>query len=155
MADPDWDGHCAEPAVARLKEATGRDLWGELGGCPRSWREAAAFYRKLGVRNLKGAVTKVLGKPQSPLRAMRGDIVLIGGALGVVRGDLVECLDGMKPIGAAECAWPITGKPQSASGSRRRKNSRSAPSPKKAKGPRSTKSRRPSRTTKSRTADRG
>jgi len=155
MADPDWNGHCAEPAVARLKEATGRDLWDELGGCPRSWREAADFYRKLGVKNLKDAVSKVLGDPVSPLRAMRGDIAFIGGALGVVRGDLIECMDGMKHIGAADCAWPITGRPQSAFGSRQRKSSPSAPSPKKAKGQRAAKSRRPSRTTKSRTADRG
>ena len=72
MTEPGWDNHCAEPAAARLKAETGSDLWRELGGCPRSWRAAAAAYRTLGVTNLKDAVTAVLGPPVDPRLARRG-----------------------------------------------------------------------------------
>lgn len=104
---PSWDRHCAEPAAERLKQATGRDLWGEMGGCPRSWRQAAEFYRDLGVVNLKDAVTKVLGPPVDPKRARRGDIALVNGGLGLVRGDLIEGVDGVAPLSGAQCAWRI------------------------------------------------
>jgi hypothetical protein len=104
---PEWSGHCAEPAVEQLKQATGRDLWAELG-CPRSWREAADFYRKLGVTNLNDAVTKVLGKPINPKCAMRGDIVMVDGALGICRGEWVECIDRMQPLARASYAWRVT-----------------------------------------------
>lgn len=108
MRDPDWRTcHCAEPAVERLKQATGRDVWAEFGQCPRSPREAAAFYRRLGVTNLSDAVTTVLGKPIDPKLAMRGDIALVGGALGIVRGEWIECLEGMPPLSAAQHCWRV------------------------------------------------
>src|SRR5206468_4512404 len=85
LPDPDWrTGHCAEPAVERLKQATGRDLWAELGGVPRSPRAAAAFYRRLGVTCLADAVTAILGDPVDPKLAMRGDVALVDDALGIV-----------------------------------------------------------------------
>lgn len=106
MTDPDWRSqHCADLAADWLKEATGRDVWGELGGPPRSPKEAAAIYRKLRVRKLKNAVSKVLGKPIDPKFAMRGDIAMVDNALGVVRGDMIECFDRMQPIERAECVW--------------------------------------------------
>jgi hypothetical protein len=90
----------------------GRDIWNELGGCPRSWREAADLYRRMGVRTLAEAVSKVLGDPIKPSMAMRGDVVMIDGALGVCRGEWVECLDRMQPMARATLAWKATGKPQ-------------------------------------------
>jgi hypothetical protein len=32
---------------------------------------------------------------------MRGDIAMVDGALGIVRGELVECMDRMQPIARA------------------------------------------------------
>lgn len=86
---------------------TGRNIWAELGECPRSWREGANLYRRMGVTNLKDLVTALLGPPIDPKRAMRNDIAMVNGALGIVRGDLIECLDAMQPIGRAECAWSL------------------------------------------------
>jgi hypothetical protein len=108
LSDPDWTQHCTEPAVARLREVTGRDLWAEIGGCPRSWREAATVYRRLGVTNLSDAVTAVLGPPVDPKRATRGDIAMIDGALGIIRGEVVECIGGVWPIERATKAWHVT-----------------------------------------------
>ena len=105
-SEPSWDRHCAEFATEGLE-----DFWNDLGGCPRSWREAAALYRRLGVTNLKDAATAVLGEPVSPALAMRGDVVMVDGALGICRGEWVECLDRMQPIRRAECAWRITNNP--------------------------------------------
>lgn len=102
-----WDNHCTEPAAERLRQATGRDLWAELGGCPRSWRDAAAFYRRLGVTNLRDAVTAILGPPIDRKLARRGDVAMVDGALGIVRGELVECVDRMQPIGRAQFAWRL------------------------------------------------
>lgn len=105
--DPDWDYHCTDHAVDHIRRTTGRDIWLELGGAPRSAREAAGILKKLRVRTLKNAVAKVLGKPVPVARAMRGDIVMVDNALGICRGDLIECLDRMQPIGRGECAWRL------------------------------------------------
>lgn len=105
--DPDWTGHCAEPAVEAVRKATGRDVWAELGGCPRSWREAADLYRRHEVTSLSEFVTLVLGPPVDPKQAMRGDIAMVDGALGIVRGELVECMDRMQPIARASRCWHI------------------------------------------------
>lgn len=99
---PEWDGHCAELAAAHIP---GRDIWVELGGCPRSWKEAGDLYRREGVRTLGELVTKVLGPPVDPKLARRGDIVMADGALGICRGDLCEFLDRMQPLERATAAW--------------------------------------------------
>jgi hypothetical protein len=113
MMRPDWSLHCTESAADRVREATGRDIWAELGGCPRSWREAAALYRKLGVTNLRDLVSIVLGTPIDRRQAMRGDIALIESgtvvALGIVRGDRIECLDNVLPLSRAACCWRVKG----------------------------------------------
>lgn len=100
MADPDWSLHCAEFAIPK-------DMWAKLGGCPRSWRDAAELYRRLGVTNLKDAATAVFGEPVSVRQAMRGDIVMVDGALGICRGEWVECLDRMQPLARGQCAWHL------------------------------------------------
>ncbi len=106
-SDPDWrTQHCAELAALAVREASGRDIWAELGGCPRSWREAADLYRRIGVRTLAGAVTAVLGPPLADKRlARRGDVVIVRGALGIVRGELIECMGANVPLSEATSAW--------------------------------------------------
>jgi hypothetical protein len=113
MVDPDWELHCVDFASAHLKSATGRDVWGELGVSPRSWRDAADMYRRLGVTSLRDAVTAVLGPPVDPKLAHRGDLALVESAagvwwaLGIVRGDVIECCDRMLSISRAVCAWRV------------------------------------------------
>lgn len=87
-------------------------MWGELGGCPRSWREAAALYRRLGVRTLAGAVTKVLGAPIDRKLANRGDIVMVRGGLGVCAGELAVCMGATVLMKEVELAWRAAGRPR-------------------------------------------
>lgn len=113
MIEPDWNQHCADHAAEQFKNVTGKTLWRVLHHkVPRSPKEAASLYRKLGVTNLKDAVTKVLGEPIGPAFAMRGDIALVMSgpvsALGIVRGEMIECLDRMLPVDRAECAWKLS-----------------------------------------------
>lgn len=120
-----WEQHCADFAVQHVKETTGRDIWNELGGAPRSAKEAADLYRKMHVRTLRALVTKMLGREIKPATAMRGDIALVMSssgnadadrhrehgqiaALGIVRGDLIECADQVLPIERAVCCWKIS-----------------------------------------------
>lgn len=111
--EPVWGAHCVDFIAQHYKAVTGKNLWRVLHRrAPRSAREAASLYRKLGVENLKDAVTKVLGEPLEPAFAMRGDIALVVSgniaALGIVRGDLIECMDNMLPIDRAGCAWRLS-----------------------------------------------
>lgn len=106
--DPDWrTRHCVEPVAESLLRISGRDIWAELGGCPRSWREGADLFRRLGVRNLRDAVTAVLGSPIDRKRARRGDVVMVRGALGICRGELAECMGANVPMREASLAWPV------------------------------------------------
>jgi len=108
--DPDWrTRHCAEPAVDAIAKASGRDIWAELGGCPRSWREAAQLYRRAGVRSLAELATKMLGEPIDRRRAQRGDLAMVQGALGVVRGEVIECMGATVLINEASLIWPTRG----------------------------------------------
>lgn len=110
VSEPDWDWHCADVAIQRVREATGRDIWAELGGKPNNHREGAELYRRNGATMLADLVTKVLGPPVDPKRAMRGDICMVDGALGICRGEWVECFDRMQPLGRATAAWRIEGR---------------------------------------------
>lgn len=107
MPDPTWDWHCADHVVQHIKQETGRDIWKELGGSPKNAKEQAAIYRKLRARKLKTVVTRLFGKPKGTAFAMRGDIVMVNNALGICRGEWVECMDAMHFIGNAECAWNL------------------------------------------------
>ena len=112
-AEIGWDRHCAEFAAAHVLAETGRDVWAELGGVPRNAREAAALFRKLEARSLKSAVSRALRqRPVAAAQAMRGDLVLVMSghiaALGICRGDLIECADNVLPIVRAECAWKVS-----------------------------------------------
>lgn len=113
--DPDWAWHCAEPAVAAVAKATGRDIWAELGGCPRSWAQARDLYQRIGARCLADCMTYLFGSPIEPKIARRGDICLQsnrhGAALGVCRGDVVEYFNVTLPLSEAAAAWRVTGRP--------------------------------------------
>lgn len=110
MADPDWrTRHCAEAVVEAIASATGRDVWKELGGCPRSWRDGAEIYRLTGCRSLRGVVTKVLGEPITAKQASRGDIAMVRGSLGIVRGEVIECMGATVPLGEASAIWRVRG----------------------------------------------
>lgn len=105
--DPEWNWHCSDLAAEHIRKTTGRDIWAELGGAPRNARQTADLFKRLRVRTYKNAISKVLGKPVDPKLARRGDIVMVDNALGICRGDLIECMDRMQPIGKAECAWRL------------------------------------------------
>lgn len=96
-------------AVAEARGVNPGDLWAELGGCPRSWREAAALFRRLGVRTLRGAVTAVLGPEIDRRKACRGDIVMTRGGLGICRGDLAECCGATVKMREVVTAWKAHG----------------------------------------------
>lgn len=101
--------HCAEPVAQRIRQATGRDIWTELGGCPRSWRDAAELYRRAGCVSLGGVVTKVLGDPICRKHARRGDIAMVRGSLGIVRGEVIECMGATVPLKEASAIWAVRG----------------------------------------------
>lgn len=77
----------------------------------------------MGVRNLADAVSKVLGPPIDPKLAMRGDIVMVDGALGICRGEKAEFLDNWQPMKRVAKAWPVKGRPQSSGDKRERTRS--------------------------------
>lgn len=117
VREPGWDFHCVAFVAGHYKAVTGKSLWKVLGHrCPRSPREAASLYRRMGVTGLIEAVGTVLGAPIDPSEAMRGDIALVAPlgkgdmvpALGIVRGDQIECMDNMLPISRAKCCWKLS-----------------------------------------------
>ena len=105
--EADWGRfHCADLAAEAVRQKSGRDVWALIGlPSPRSWREAAAVYRRLGVRCLADAVTKVLGPPIDRRQARRGDVVMVRGSLGVCAGEMAICVGAIVPLREAEQAW--------------------------------------------------
>ena len=109
MIEPTWECHCVDRAAEHYHAVTGTSLWAKSGvKAPRNAKQTAAVFRVLGVRTLKAALSKVLGKPVRPAFAMRGDLVMVDNAVGICRGEWVEMIDRMQPISRAECAWRIT-----------------------------------------------
>lgn len=106
VSDPDWrTRHCAEPVAELIREETGRDIWAELGGCPRSWREAADLYRRHGCASLAEIVAKALGEPVDRKLARRGDIAMVRGSLGIVRGEVIECMGATVSLKEGSLFW--------------------------------------------------
>lgn len=106
MTEPDWSFHCAEFSARQAN----LNLWDSLGGCPRSCREAADLFRRLGVRTFRDAVTKVIGPEIPPALAMRGDFVMANNwALGICRGEIAEFMDRTLPMRQIVCAWKNNG----------------------------------------------
>lgn len=105
-ADPDLRGcHCGDLAAKAIAEASGRDVWAELGGRPQGWLETAALYRRHGCRSLADVMTHLLGSPVPPKQARRGDVVMFNGALGVCRGEVAEFVDATHPMRKVDQAW--------------------------------------------------
>lgn len=102
---------CAERAAEAVRAQTGRDLIAEIGGAPRTWRDAAALYRRFGVRSLAELTTKLLGEPISRKQARRGDPVMMRGALGICRGEVAEFIDATWPTRMVDLAWRADGRP--------------------------------------------
>lgn len=89
--------------------ATGRDICDIVGPSPRRARDWVAMMRRLGVRDMAGVITAVHGPAIDTRHARRGDIVQIGWAIGVCRGELAEFYGGvMLPAKRTELAWAIT-----------------------------------------------
>lgn len=105
----DWrTRQCADTPVETASAITGRDIWAELGGRPGNWREAADLYRRCNARSLVEVVSTVLGQPEPDVRmARRGDIAMVRGCLGVVRGDVIECEGDNVPLGDAQAVWRL------------------------------------------------
>lgn len=101
---PEWHCSCAD----FVNQAAGLGLEKRIGPLPQNWREAAAMYRRFGVRNLAGMASRLLPEVP-PLQAMRGDVVMVDGALGVCRGEWAEFMDAMQPMKRATRAWRAGG----------------------------------------------
>ncbi|TZG26511.1 DUF6950 family protein [Sphingomonas montanisoli] len=108
-ANPDWPDHCADRAAGHVLAASGVDVWAILDAPPpRSWRDAAALYRRHGVRSLSELVSRALGPSLSPLLARRGDIVRRGWALGICAGEVATFFGGNAvSMAEVEEAWRI------------------------------------------------
>ncbi len=64
--------------------------------------------RRLGVRDMAGVIAAVHGPAIDTRQARRGDIVQIGWAIGVCRGELAEFYGGvMVSVSAAQRAWHL------------------------------------------------
>lgn len=111
MSDPDWAHHCGDLWRAAVLEATGRDICDVVGASPRRSADWVAMMRRLEVRSLSGVVSAVHGSTIDVRQARRGDIVRIGWALGVCRGEVAEFFGSVRPLSEAEEAWGVGGWP--------------------------------------------
>lgn len=93
-ADVAWIWHCGDLWRAHVMELTGADICDVVGPSPRSARAWVATMRRLSVRGLSGVVSAVHGPSVPSRRAMRGDLVRRGWALGICRGDRAVFLGG-------------------------------------------------------------
>lgn len=108
MVDPDWSLHCGDLWRAHVRATTGLDICDVVGPSPRRPRDWVAMMRRLGVRDMAGVISAVHGMPIPVRQARRGDIVQIGWAIGVCRGELAEFYGGqMVPLGRCERAWAL------------------------------------------------
>lgn len=102
MTEPTWAFHCADFA----NERAGLNIESRIGPLPRSSRDAAELYQRLGVTCLGDLMSKLF--EEVPTRkAMRGDVVMVDGALGVCRGEWAEFMDNMQPMRRATRAWSV------------------------------------------------
>lgn len=114
MIDCGWEAHCGDLWRAQVLAATGWDICDVVGPSPRSARDWAGMMRRLGVRSLSGVVSAVHGTAIAPRRAVRGDIVRRGWALGVCRGERAEFIGGeMVEMRDVDEAWRVNAQPSS------------------------------------------
>lgn len=97
---PEWGCTCADFA----NSAAGVKIERRIGPLPCDWREAAELYRRFKVRTLGDLMSKLF-REVPVAKAMRGDLVMIDGALGVCRGEWAECMDHMQRMEKATRAW--------------------------------------------------
>lgn len=108
MIDPGWDRHCGDLWRDHVLRVSGIDVCNVIGPMPRRPREFAAMMRRLGVRDLSGVVTAVMGAAIPRRQAMRGDIVRCGWALGICRGPIAEFFGGeMAPMIHVDQVWSV------------------------------------------------
>lgn len=112
MRDPEWAAHCGDAWRVHVLAAGGGDICKIVGPSPRRPRDWVAMMRRLGVRDMAGVISAVHGLPIPTRRAMRGDIVRRGWAIGICRGDKAEFFGGvMQPMAEADQAWPLLANP--------------------------------------------
>jgi hypothetical protein len=102
---------CCLFAADWVQDATGIDPAAGHRGRYRTEAGAARLLNRLG-GSVDAAATGALGAPlASPLLAQRGDIALVGGALGVVIGGEVALLSEtgpvLHPLATAARAWRV------------------------------------------------
>lgn len=108
MSEPAWSAHCGDQWREHVLVATGYDICDVLGESPRRARDWVAMMRRLGVRNMTGVIGAVHGPPIPYRRAMRGDIVQRGWAIGICRGDKAEFFGGdMVPMREVDFTWAL------------------------------------------------
>ena len=108
LTDPDWSRHCGDRWRAHVLETTGRDICDLLGASPRRPRDWVAMMRRAGARDMAGVMRAVHGDPIPYRRAMRGDLVTMGWAIGICRGELAEFFGGVTmPMNRVDAAWSL------------------------------------------------
>lgn len=106
---------CAAFAAGAIKAQTGEDYYSGWRGKYRSGVAALRLLVKRGYADVQGPFTETLGAPVPVLRAMRGDIVSDGTAMGVrwsTGGLFVGEQDGvsglvLKPLSELDKAWAL------------------------------------------------
>jgi len=107
-----WEAHCGDLWRAHVLAATGRDICDVVGPSPRRPADWTAMMRRLGVRSMDGVLSAFHGDPITSRRAMRGDIVRRGWAIGVCRGDRAEFIGGeMVSMSEVDVAWRLQAAP--------------------------------------------
>lgn len=110
MTDPDWSLHCGDAWRAAVLDAGYGDICDIVGPSPRRPRDWVSMMRRLGVRDMEGVISAVHGSAIPPRQAMRGDVVQLGWAIGICRGDKAEFFGGvMQSMALVERAWPLRG----------------------------------------------
>jgi hypothetical protein len=109
VTDPDWDTHCGDAWRSNVLAAGGGDICDVVGPSPRRTRDWVAMMRRVGARDMSGVISAVHGAPIATRRAMRGDIVRRGWAIGICRGDKAEFFGGvMHPMADVDEAWSLS-----------------------------------------------
>ncbi len=64
--------------------------------------------RRVGARDMAGVLSTVHGAPIPYRQAMRGDLVKLGWAIGICRGDIAEFFGGVTmQMNRVDAAWSL------------------------------------------------
>lgn len=109
VTDPDWPDHCGDRWRAHVLRETGFDICSVLGASPRRARDWVALMRRVNARCMSDVVSVIHGKSIPIRQARRGDIVRVGWAIGICRGDIAEFYGGqMAPMRDVHEAWMVS-----------------------------------------------